>query len=457
MERRHHTDDNFSNKKEGKGEMIKTPIKLQDLRRKIYIKAKAEKQWRFWGLYVHLCKIETLRESYKFAKQNKGSPGVDGITFEMIEESGVEQFLENIQEELKNQTYYPNKKRIKEIPKGRNKVRKLSIPTIKDRVVEGALKLILEPIFEADFQPGSCGYRPKRTAAEAIARVEQAVLKGNTKVIDVDLSAYFDTIAHAQLFKKVAERVNDRDVMRLLKLIVKASGKRGIGQGNSLSPLLSNIYLNEVDRMLEKAKEVSKANNGCDGMEYARWADDIIILVNDHRKWEWLERAIHIRLRQELAKLKVELNEEKTKVVDLKKGETFSFLGFDFRRAKTVSGKIGIRRAPRMKARTALLRKVKEIFRRHISQPINRVIDLINPILRGWVNYFRIGNSSRCFSYVRKWVEQKIRRHLMRSRGFDGFGWKRWSNTFLYGKLKLYKDYQIRYYSSAKATPSDRP
>ena len=298
MERRHHTDDNFSNKKEGKGEMIKTPIKLQDLRRKIYIKAKAEKQWRFWGLYVHLCKIETLRESYKFAKQNKGSPGVDGITFEMIEESGVEQFLENIQEELKNQTYYPNKKRIKEIPKGRNKVRKLSIPTIKDRVVEGALKLILEPIFEADFQPGSCGYRPKRTAAEAIARVEQAVLKGNTKVIDVDLSAYFDTIAHAQLFKKVAERVNDRDVMRLLKLIVKASGKRGIGQGSSLSPLLSNIYLNEVDRMLEKAKEVSKASNGCDRMEYARWADDIIILVNDHRKWEWLERAIHIRLRK---------------------------------------------------------------------------------------------------------------------------------------------------------------
>jgi RNA-directed DNA polymerase len=141
----------------------------------------------------------------------------------------------------------------------------------------------------------------------------------------------------------------------------------------------------------------------------------------------------------------VELNEEKTKVVDLKKGETFSFLGFDFRRAKTVSGKIGIRRTPRMKARTILLRKIKEIFRRHISQPVNRVIDLINPILRGWVNYFRIGNSSRCFSYVRKWVEEKVRRHLMRSRGLCGFGWKRWSNTMLYDKLGLYKDYQIRF------------
>ena len=425
--------------------MIKSPIALQELRRKIYIKAKAEKQWRFWGLYVHIYKIETLRESYKLAKQNNGAPGIDGVTFEMIEEIGVEQFLENIQEELRNQTYYPNKKRAVEIPKGKNKVRRLSIPTIKDRVVEGSLKLILEPIFEADFQPGSCGYRPRRTAAEAIERVAKAVLKGHTKVIDVDLRAYFDTIAHAELFKKVAERVNDGDVMRLLKLIVKASGKRGIGQGSSLSPLLSNIYLNEVDKMLEKAKGVTKASNGYDNMEYARWADDIIILVNGHKKWEWLERAIEIRLRQELLKLKVELNEEKTKVVDLKKGETFSFLGFDFRRAKTVSGKIGVRRTPRMKARTNLLGKMKEIFRRHESQSISKAIELINPILRGWVNYFRIGNSSRCFSYVRKWVEEKVRRHLMKSRGFDGFGWKRWSNEMLYKNLGLYKDYQIRY------------
>lgn len=238
-------------------------------------------------------------------------------------------------------------------------------------------------------------YSPKRTAAEAVARVEQAVLKGNTKVIDVDLRAYLATIEHVELFKKVAERVNDRDVMRLLKLIVKASGKRGIVQGSSLSSLLSNIYLNQVDRILQKAKEVSKASNRCDRMEYARWADDIIILVNDHRKWEWLERAIHIRLRQELAKLKVELTEEKTKAVSLKKEETFSFLGFDFRQAKTVSGKIGISRTPRMKARTVLLRIMKEIFRTHVSQPINRVIDIINPILRGWVNYFRIGNSSQ--------------------------------------------------------------
>ena len=320
--------------------MTAAPITLQDLRRKIYSKAKAEQEWRFWGLYVHVSKLETLRESYRLAKQNKGAPGVDGITFAMIETAGVEQFLEAIQTELQAKTYYPMRKRVKAIPKGNGKTRILSIPTIKDRVVEGALKLILEPIFEAEFQPGSYGYRPKRTAAEAIEKVALAAVKDKTRVIDIDLRSYFATIAHAELFAKIASRVNDRDIMRLLKLIVKAGGKRGIAQGGPLSPLLSNIYLNEVDKMLEKAKEVTKQSDGYDHIEYVRWADDLVILIDGHRNWKWLEQAIHIRLRQELSKIKVELNEEKTKVVDLKQGETFSFLGFDFRRIKTKLGKV---------------------------------------------------------------------------------------------------------------------
>lgn len=457
MERRHPTDNNFSNKKGGKGGMIKAPTILQDLRKKIYIKAKAEKQWRFWGMYVHLCKIETLEESYKLAKQNKGASGVDGITFEMIETTGVKQFLESIQEELKARTYYPERRRVKAIPKDGNRMRMLSIPTIKDRIVEGALKLILEPIFEADFQPGSYGYRPKRTAADAIEKITVAAIKEKTRVIDVDLRSYFDTIAHAELFKKIAERVNDKDIMRLLKLIVKAGGKRGIAQGGPLSPLLSNIYLNEVDKMLEKAKEVSKQADGYEHLEYTRWADDLVILIDGYRKWKWLEQAIHKRLRQELSKIKVELNEEKTKVVDLKAGETFSFLGFDFRRIKTKQGKIGIQKTPRMKARTNLLRKIKEVFRKHLSQPVDRVIYLINPILRGWTNYFRIGNSSRCFCYIKDWVEKKVRRHLMRSRKLKGFGWERWSKKDLYEKMGLYKDYQIRYYNPLKAITADRP
>jgi RNA-directed DNA polymerase len=163
---------------EGKGEMTKAPISLQDLRRSLYVKAKAEPPWRFWGLYVHVCKMETLREAYQMARSNDGAPGIDGVTFEAIEESGAESFLRQIREELVTNTYRPMRARKKEIPKdGGKKVRVLSIPAIRDRVVQGALKLILEPIFEADFQAGSYGYRPKRTAHEAVARVAQAIIE----------------------------------------------------------------------------------------------------------------------------------------------------------------------------------------------------------------------------------------------------------------------------------------
>jgi RNA-directed DNA polymerase len=206
--------------------------------------------------------------------------------------------------------------------------------------------------------------------------------------------------------------------------------------------------------MLERAKEVSKQEDGYDHIEYVRWADDLIILIDGYQKWKWLEQAVTKRLRQELLKIKVELNEEKTRTVDLKQGETFSFLGFNFRRVKTKQGKWGIQKTPKLEARTKLLRKLKVIFRGYLSQPIDRVIYLINPILRGWVNYFRIGNSSRCFGYIKDWVEKKTRRHLMKSRKLRGFGWERWSRKWLYEGLGLYKDYQIRYYSPLKAKPA---
>jgi RNA-directed DNA polymerase len=173
--------------------MTKAPISLQDLRRSLYVKAKAEPSWRFWGLYVHVCKMETLREAYRMARNNNGAPGIDGVTFEAIEESGPEDFLQQIREELVSHTYRPMQVRKKEIPKDGGKVRVLSIPAIRDRVVQGALKLILEPIFEADFQPGSYGYRPKRTAHEAVARVAQAIVEEKTSIIDLDLKAYLDT------------------------------------------------------------------------------------------------------------------------------------------------------------------------------------------------------------------------------------------------------------------------
>jgi RNA-directed DNA polymerase len=428
--------------------MTKASDNLQDLRRRIYVKAKAEPSWRFWGLYVHVCKMETLREAYRVAKKNNGAPGIDGVRFEAIEESGVEEFLEQIRDELTSGTYQPQRVRKQEIPKdGGKKVRVLSIPTIRDRVVQGALKLILEPIFEADFQEGSYGYRPKRTAHQAVHRVAQAIAKNKTRVLDVDLKAYFDHVRHDILFGKVAQRVQDPEILHLLKLIVKASGKRGVPQGGVISPLIANLYLNEVDRMLERARQATRSGRYT-YVEYARFADDLVVLVDGFRRHEWLLRAVQRRLREELAKLCVEINEEKSRIVDLSKGGSFGFLGFEFRRVRSLRGRWRPHYVPKPKQRTALLRKLKEIFRGFQSQPVGRVIELINPILRGWVNYFAVGHSSRCFSYIRDWVEKKVRRHLMRARKRKGFGWQRWSRRWLYQGLGLYGEYRVRHFQS---------
>lgn len=423
--------------------MTTTPDGLQDLRRKIYAKAKAEPHWRFWGLYVHVCKMETLRAAYALAKANDGAPGSDGVTFEAIEEQGVEVFLEQIRDELVRRAYVPLRPRRMEIPKDGGKTRTLSIPSIRDRVVQGALKLIVEPIFEADFQPGSFGYRPKRTAHQALVRVADAIAMGKTRVIDIDLKAYFDGVRHHLLLSKVAARINDGDVMHLLKEMLKANGKRGVPQGGVISPLLSNLYLNEVDRMLERAKEHTRSGE-LTGIEYVRFADDAVILIHTHPRHGWLLRAVEKRLRQELAKLEVQINEEKSRTVDLVRGESFGFLGFDFRRVRSLKGKWRAQYTPKLKKRTALLHKLREVFRRHHSQPVTWVVDIINPMLRGWVNYFAIGHSSRCFQFVKRWVELRIRRHLMRARKRRGFGWERWSTQWIHQTLGVFHDYRVR-------------
>lgn len=340
------------------------------------------------------------------------------------------------------------------IPKSGGKIRVLSIPAVRDRVVQGALKLILEPIFEVDFQPGSFGYRPKKSPRQAVQRVSEAILSGKTYVIDLDLRSYFDNVRHHILFEKVARRVNDDEVMHLLKMMVKASGKRGVPQGGVISPLLSNIYLNEVDKMLERAREHTRYGRWT-AIEYARFADDLVVLVDSHPRHQALQGRVDRRIREEFAELQVEVNEEKSRNVDLAKKESFGFLGFQFRRVRTKAGKWMPLRMPLGSKRTALLRKLKEIFRRYESQPVHLAIERINPILRGWVNYFAIGNSSQCFSYVRNWVEKKVRRNLMKARKRRGFGWKRWSRDWLYQELGLFNDYRVQWRGpGSKATPA---
>jgi RNA-directed DNA polymerase len=394
-------------------------------------------------LYVHVCKRETLLEAYRNAKATDGAPGVDGVTFEAIEAEGVEDFLAKLREELVQRTYRPLRVRPVGIAKAGGGTRQLSIPTIRDRVVQGALKLILEPVFEADFQPGSFGFRPKRSTHGAIQRVAEAILTNKTYVIDLDLRAYFDTVRQHLLLEKVARRVDDDAVMCLLRVILKASGTRGVPQGGVISPLLSNVYLNEVDKMLERAKAVTR-NAGYTVLEYARYADDLVVLVSAHPAQRWLRGAVEQRLREEFAKLDVEVNEEKSQRVDLKRGDSFGFLGFDFWRVRSRLGRWMPLYRPQTKKRTALLRQLKVLFRRLRSQPVSRVVATINPILRGWVNYFAVGHAGEVFSFIRNWVEQKLRRHLAKARIRRGFGWKRWSRRWLYDALGLFDDYRVR-------------
>jgi len=313
------------------------------------------------------------------AKKNDGAPWIDGVTFEAIEAGGVDGFLEQIRNELTSRRYVPMANRKKELPKdGGKKVRVLSIPSIRDRVVQGALLLTLEPIFEADFQEGSFGYRPGRTTHEAVDRVAQAIKRGKTHVIDLDLRAYFDNVRHHILLAKLAKRIEDRDVMHLLKLILKATGSKGVPQGGVISPLLSNVYLTEVDRMLEKAKEVTREDR-FERVEYARFADDLVVLVDGHPRHDRLFGQVSQRLREELAKLDVEVNEEKSRTVDLQKGESFAFLGFEIRLVRSKTGRWRPLRTPKVKKRTELLGRLKGVFRSLRSQPVARVIALINP------------------------------------------------------------------------------
>lgn len=254
------------------------------------------------------------------------------------------------------------------------------------------------------------------------------------------------------MLEKVALRVQDDEIMHLLKLILKANGKKGVPQGGVISPLLSNLYLNEVDEMMEKAREVTR-REGYYNLDFIRSADDMVILVHGHPNENWLIDKVQKRLKEELDKLQVQMNEEKTKVVNLKEGEYFSFLGFDFRLNKNHEGRSYVSKTPRAKKRIEIGKRVKAVLKANWNKPMKEVIFSVNEVIRGWVNYFRIGNSNSTFNKVRDDVEKKVRKFVMKRKKLKGFGWKRWSREEIYQKWGLYNDYKIRYVHP-KAAPS---
>jgi RNA-directed DNA polymerase len=428
--------------------MTTASISRQDLQRRLAVKAKAEKDWRWWGLYVHGSKLATRRAADAMAKQDDGAPGIAGVTCEAIEAAGVEPFLAQRRDDLVSRPDRPWRKRRVAIPQEGGKVRVLGMPALRDRVVQGALQHSLEPIFAADFHDGSYGYRPKRTAQPAVDRVAEAIVRNKTRVLAVDRAAYFDSVRHDLLRATVARRVNARDVWHVLKRMLKAAGKRGVPQGGVVSPRLSNSYLPEVEAMLARAKAVT-ANGTHTYVEYARDADDLVILVNHDRRPDWLVAAINRRLRDELAALDVPLHEAKSRIVDLRRGECCGVLGFDCRRRRSLWGRWRPQYTPQQKKRTAWLRELTEVFRRARAQPVEAVIAEINPKLRGWVHDVRIGPASRGFASVRRWVERKVRRQLMRARHRRGCGWKRGSPVWLCNTLGLFAEDRVRYLSRA--------
>lgn len=429
--------------------MTKPTISLQELRTRIGTRAKSAPTHRFWGMHVHLTKLETLEAAYLEARRNGGAPGADGVKFADIESKGRHQFIVGLAEELREDRYTPGPYRRKEIPKEGGKVRVISIPSIRDRVVQGALRLLLEPIFEADFSEHSYGARPGRSAHQAVDEVRKGLNFKKHLAVDVDLKSFFDTIRHDRMMEKVARRVEDSQVLAMVKQFLKSNGEKGIPQGSPLSPLLANLALNDLDHALGKG-------NGY--LTYVRYLDDMVVLTfNSSKGRRWAGRALE-RIREEAEAIGVKLNTEKTRTVLLTdKGTMFAFLGFEFRwKPKSATAKAYPHTSPRKKKVTEVLRKVRDVLRHNQHLPVRAVVGQINPILRGWVNYFRVGNSSRAFDKVKFHVERKVRRWAVKKLKRKGFGWTRWSRDVVYQGWGLFNDYRIRYYSAAKASALPR-
>ncbi|RYF44652.1 MAG: group II intron reverse transcriptase/maturase [Cytophagaceae bacterium] len=400
-------------------------------------------------MYVYVKKMEVLRTAYLMARAKRGAQGVDGVTSHQIEDSGRDAFLAEIKQSLDDASYSPGRYRKVDMPKGDGTRRTISIPTIRDRVVQGALKLILEPIFEADFADTSFGARPGRNAHQAIERVRKGLNFGKHYVVDVDLKRFFDDILHEKILSRVARRVQDPEMLAVIKAFLKSAGKRGMPQGSPLSPLLANLMLTDLDNALHDAP----------GFLFYMYLDYIIVLAPLCAKGRLRVDKALWRIQVESEAIGVSLNAEKTRTVCMTKaGASFDFLGFTFRWKEIPKRKKWYAHAEPKKSRVvALQRHLGMQMRRVRYLSVPNAVKLLNPMIRGWVNYFRGGNFSRVFTKVRHLVERLVRRFAARQRGRSGRGWNRWDDETVYAVWGLYRDYQIVYnYGLSKVWPPAR-
>jgi RNA-directed DNA polymerase len=423
---------------------LTTPEKIRSLQRKLYVKAKAEPAFRFYLLYDKIHRADILLHAYRLARANAGAPGVDGMTFDTIEAQGMEAWLAGLREGLVAKTYRPDPVRRVMIPKASGDgERPLGIATIRDRVVQTAVKIVLEPIFEADFEDTAYGYRPRRGALAAVKEVHRHLVRGNTDVVDADLSRYFDSIPHLDLLKSVARRVVDRNVLRLIKMWLRtpveerdADGTRRMsgGKGNKLgtpqgavvSPLLANIYMN---RFLKHFRQSGAAD--AFRAHVVAYADDLVILSRGRaaEALTWMREA--------MAKLGLTLNEAKTSLKDARK-ERFDFLGYSFGpHWFKKNGKWYLGASPSKKSMQRFKTKVGDRLVPANVAPWEDVRDELNSMLLGWSHYFSYGATAGAYKHVDWHVYQRARDFLTRRHKVQGRGTARFSCEVVYGELGL--------------------
>jgi len=399
-------------------ELKRIDEQVRRFQRKLYLKAKQEREFRFYILYDKVYRWDILQISWYRVKENKGGPGLDGQRFEDIERQGLQQFLEQIQRELEERTYKPAPVLRRWIEKPDGRLRPLGIPNIRDRVVQMACKTVIEPIFEADFENCSYGFRPKRNAHQAIGEIKQQLREGRQEVLDADLSQYFDTIPHARLMELIGKRISDREVLGLLRMWLKTpvaertetkklrySGgkrnKRGTPQGGVISPLLANIYLNELDREFGREDGTLRRS----GARMVRYADDFVVLAR------YIGEPIKAVVRDKIKELGLTLNEEKTSIVRATR-QSFNFLGFTFRYDRHLNGAPGmyLNIFPAEKAVVRLHGKIRTILTPGNKKDADEIVRELNWKLIGWRNYFNAPGTypRNTFRKVNWYLRQRI-------------------------------------------------